>query len=88
MSPHSRLWQRWMTSGTAPALTAIEPGAIFEARNERQTIEVAEIIGVQTDDLGVGHVRFRLSYRYQHRTVDAGERTLARATFLNRFGDV
>ena len=88
MPPHSRLWPSWLTSNTVPARTAIEPGAVFEARNERQTIEVAEIIGVQTDELGVRHVRFRLSYRYQHRTVDAGERTLARATFLNRFGDV
>lgn len=85
MSSHSRFWPRWLLSEALPARRAVEPGAIFEAINERQTVEVAEIIGTRTDKLGVGHVRFRLSYRYQHRTMDAGERTLALAAFLSRF---
>jgi hypothetical protein len=85
MSSHSRFWPHWLLSEATPAHPAVEPGAIFEAINERQTVEVAEIIGTRTDELGVGHVRFRLSYRYQHRTMDAGERTLALASFLSRF---
>jgi len=88
MSPHSRFWPRWLLSEAPPARPPVEPGAIFEAVNERQTIEVAEIISIQTDELGVGHVRFRLSYRYQHRTMDAGERTLALAIFLRRFNGI
>jgi hypothetical protein len=63
MSSHSRFWPRWLLSEAMPARPAVEPGAIFEAVNERQTVEVAEIIGTRTDGLGVGHVRFRLSYR-------------------------
>jgi hypothetical protein len=88
MSSQSRFWPRWLLSEALPARMAVEPGAIFEAVNERQTREVAEIIGTKTDELGVGHVRFRLFYRYQDRTMDAGERTLALAAFLGRFKGV
>ena len=68
--------------GGAPAP---EPGTMFSNRDSSGTPEFARVIGNTIDDLGVRHIRFDLSYRFQHREVEAGERTLAQDAFQRRF---
>ncbi len=70
----------------APELPAApRPGAFYYDQGARGALELARVMDSTTDRLGVGHVRFELIYRYQQKTLSAGERTLALAAFRRRF---
>lgn len=60
-------------------------GALYFQDAARGAAEFARIIDIGTDKLGASHIRFELIYRYRHKTMSAGERTLALATFRQRF---
>jgi len=61
------------------------PGASYCDESTGGTREYAHIIDCATDGLGVTHVRFELVYRYRHKTLSAGERTLSQPVFERRF---
>ncbi len=61
------------------------PGALYYDQGARGALELARVLSGTTDRLGVGHVRFELIYRYQQKTLSAGERTLALDAFRRRF---
>jgi len=63
----------------------MRPGALYVQDGARGAAEFARIIDVATDRLGASHIRFELIYRYRHKTMSAGERTLALASFEQRF---
>ncbi len=63
----------------------MRPGACYVHDGARGALELARVLDCATDRLGVSHVRFELIYRYRHKTMSAGERTLALATFTRRF---
>jgi hypothetical protein len=77
------MWNNILNSRTG-AVT-VEPGATYEHVTERGTTEIAYVVEVSTDALGIRHIRFILSYRFQHKTTEAGERMLAIAAFTSRF---
>ena len=83
MTPLRRIFFR----NTAPPglPDGLRPGAFYVHEGERGALEMARIIDVATDKLGVSHIRFELIYRYRHKTMSAGERTLAFASFRQRF---
>ncbi len=68
-----------------PRPDELRPGAFYVHEGARGALELACIIDCATDRLGVSHVRFELIYRYRHKTMSAGERTLALAAFARRF---
>ena len=78
--------RKWLSRSAddAPVVT-IEPGALFGHMSSGRSVELARIIDVATDEFGIRHVRFHLGYRYQHKIMEAGERTLAMPSFTARF---
>lgn len=78
--------RKWLSRSDddAPVLT-IEPGALYGHMSGGHAVELARIIDVATDEFGIRHVRFHLGYRYQHKIMEAGERTLAMPSFAARF---
>jgi len=64
---------------------APSPGMTYYDEGARGAREIARVLGGTTDALGVGHVRFELIYRYQQKTLSAGERTLSLSAFRRRF---
>ena len=63
----------------------IEAGGLYGHMAHGRSVELARIIDIATDEFGIRHVRFYLGYRYQHKIVEAGERTLAMHSFTARF---
>jgi len=67
----------------------ILPGSVFErSHGEFNSVEVAEVIWVGDDVLGIPHVRFQFSYRYSNREEGQGVRILALKAFAERFRPV
>ena len=77
---------RRLLFGAAPTLPdAPRPGAFYYDQGARGALELARVIDDATDGLGVNHIRFELIYRYQQKTLSAGERTLSLEAFRRRF---
>ena len=78
--------RKWLSRSDddAPAVV-IEPGALYAHMSGEYVVEVARIIDMAADEFGIQHVRFHLGYRYQHKIMEAGERTLAMPAFAARF---
>ena len=64
----------------------LEPGSLYRHITDTNMTELASVIDTKTDEFGIRHIRFLLAYQYQHRVIEAGERTLAIAVFATRFG--
>jgi hypothetical protein len=80
------LLRKWLSrSADSEQLITIEPGALYGHMVDGRSVELARIIDTATDEFGIRHVRFLLGYRYQHKIVEAGERTLAMPSFTARF---
>jgi hypothetical protein len=78
--------RKWLSrSDDDTPLVTIEPGALYGHMSGGRSVELARIIDVATDEFGIRHVRFHLGYRYQHKIMEAGERTLAMHSFTARF---
>lgn len=69
----------------ARALPEFEPGTLYRHVTETNMTELASVIDTKTDEFGIRHIRFLLAYKYQHRVIEAGERTLAMTVFNKRF---
>ncbi len=78
--------RKWLarSADNAP-LIELESGALYGHMSAGRSVELARIIHVATDEFGIRHVRFHLGYRYQHKIMEAGERTLALPSFTARF---
>ena len=78
--------RKWLSrsAGDAPLFTP-ESGALYGHMSAGRSVEIARIIGIAADEFGIRHVRFQLGYRYQHKIMEAGERTLALTSFTARF---
>ena len=89
MVPLSTLRQWLSRSRTThelrPANDRPQPGALYAHLTDSNVIELAHIIDAAPDEFGIVHVRFQLSYRYQDRIRQAGERLLALPIFIERF---
>lgn len=72
-------------AGRSPAGGDYRPGAMFAGLTGTRTPEIARILYLTTDEFNVRHIRFALTYRYQEKMMEAGERTLSLATFAARF---
>ena len=78
--------RKWLArSADDVPVEPIEPHALYGHMVDGRSVELARIIDVATDEFGIQHVRFHLGYRYQHKIVEAGERTLAMPSFTARF---
>ena len=75
----------WGEGDGGAADDAIEPGALFAHVTSGRSVELARVIAIASDEFGIRHVRFHLAYRYQQKIMEAGERTLALASFRDRF---
>jgi len=71
--------------GRAAGSGDYRPGAIFSGLTGTRTPEIARILYLTTDEFNVRHIRFALTYRYQEKMMEAGERTLSHAAFAARF---
>lgn len=79
-------WRKWLSRSSDKApVVSIEPGALYGHMAGERSVELARIIDIATDEFGIRHVRFHLGYRYQHKIMEAGERTLAMPSFTARF---
>lgn len=67
------------------AAPEFEPGTLYRHVTETNMTELASVIDTKTDEFGIRHIRFLLAYKYQHRIIEAGERTLAMTVFNKRF---
>ncbi len=78
--------RKWLarSADNAP-LVNLESGALYGHMSAGRSVELARIIDIATDEFGIRHVRFHLGYRYQHKIMEAGERTLALPSFTARF---
>lgn len=80
--------RKWLSrSNKAGPTNALEAGALYAHVSGGRAVELARIIDVATDEFGIRHIRFHLAYRYQHKIMEAGERTLALPSFTDRFTD-
>ena len=80
------IMRQWLSRSTGGGSSdKFEPGALYGHMSAGRSVEVARIIDVATDEFGIRHVRFHLAYRYQHKIMEAGERTLAIPSFTDRF---
>jgi hypothetical protein len=71
------MFRKWLSrSADEEPTVAIEPGELYGHMVDGRSVELARIIDVATDEFGIQHIRFLLGYRYQHKIVEAGERTL------------
>jgi len=78
--------RKWLSRSSDDALTvSVERGALYGHMSGGRSVELARIIDIATDEFGIRHVRFHLGYRYQHKIMEAGERTLAMPSFTARF---
>ena len=78
--------RKWLSrSADDTPLVTVEPGALYGHMSAGRSVELARIIDIADDEFGIRHVRFDLGYRYQHKIVEAGERTLAMPSFTARF---
>jgi len=77
-------FRKWWTGG-APQRATVMPGEVYTHEAEGRSVELAQVTNTATDEFGIRHVHFRLYYRYQYKTMEAGERTLAMAAFTGRF---
>ena len=78
--------RKWLSRSADDApLVRVESGALYGHTSAGRPVELARIINIATDEFGIRHVRFQLGYRYQHKIVEAGERTLAMPSFTARF---
>ena len=65
-----------------------EPGTTFRRVHPHNIVEMAEILSVSNDDVGIPHVRY--SVRYQHPSrgdFDVALRMLALKSFADRYRD-
>lgn len=79
--------RRWRTGpeqdGLDPA--RVEVGATFACTRSRHMVETARILSIEEDESGLPHVRYASRVQRASTVFDAGSRTLALATFLERF---
>jgi hypothetical protein len=81
----ARLFRR--NPGPKAAIGGIERGGVFVSRPAGRPPELAQVLDVQRDEFGIGHVHFRLYFQYQDRLQEAGARTLALPAFRQRFSE-
>lgn len=85
MASFARL-RKWLSRSTGEGPSnGLERDAIYAHMSGGRSVELARIIDVATDEFGIRHVRFHLAFRYQHKIMEAGERTLAMPNFAARF---
>jgi len=89
-SPLSRMLAHFRASPRLPSpgkpiAPGLEPGTLYRNVTDTNMTELASVIDTRTDEFGIRHIRFLLAYQYQHRIIEAGERTLAIAVFAKRF---
>ena len=86
MLAHFRASPRLRGVGTSSVVPpGLEPGTLYRHITDTNMTELASVIDTKTDEFGIRHIRFLLAYQYQHRVIEAGERTLAIAVFAKRF---
>ena len=85
MSAESVFRRLFGRSAQARSAVGIERGALYVSREPGRAAELAEVLDVRRDELGIGHVHFRLYFQYQDKVLEAGARTLAVPTFRQRF---
>jgi hypothetical protein len=69
-------------------LQSVRPGTTFRRVHPHNLVETAEILAVSTDDAGIPHVRFSVTYQRPGRAEPGVEqRTLALRTFADRYRD-
>ena len=66
-------------------LSHLQAGATFARAGEKHVVETARILSIEDDDSGVPHVRYHCRLMHDNTVLDAGPKTLAVPTFLERF---
>ena len=66
----------------------LRTGATFARMSKTRVMETARVLGVVEDEGGIPHVRYDSRLHSADRTLEQGQRTLARPSFLNRFESV
>ncbi len=63
----------------------ITPGAVYRRNRPHNIVEVAEVMRVSDDRAGIPHVHFRVSYGHKYQFRNREVRTLALASFTDRY---
>lgn len=66
-------------------LSHLRAGATFARAGAKHVVETARILSIEDDDSGVPHVRYHCRLMHDNTVLDAGPKTLAAPTFLERF---
>jgi hypothetical protein len=74
---------QWFKAGTRRQ--EVKVGAVFRKILRGNIIEIAEVIDIVPDSMGVPHVHFMVSIQSAHQECFQEQRTLGLATFSERF---
>ncbi len=74
---------QWRSAGARQQ--EIKAGAVFRKEIRGGIIEIAKVIDIAADSMGVRHVRFVVSIQNSHRQCFREQRTLGLATFSEMF---
>lgn len=75
---------QWFKSGTRPA--DVKVGAEFRKVRRGNIVEVAKVLEIVPDCMGVPHVHYKVSIQSAHHECFEEQRTLGLASFAERFG--
>lgn len=67
------------------SVTDITIGGLYECEFAGNVIEMARVVSVEDDDMGVPHVRFRSVQYRGNEITDRGPRLLGLESFLKRY---
>ena len=67
------------------SITDVRIGGLYECEFAGNVIEVARVVSVEDDDMGVPHVRYRSVSHRGDEVSDRGPRLLGLETFLHKY---
>jgi hypothetical protein len=75
---------KWFKSGSRP--DEVKVGAEFRKERRGNIVEIAKVLEIVPDPMGVPHVHYEVSIQSAHHKCFEEHRTLGLASFAERFG--
>lgn len=74
---------QWFKSGSSP--DEVKVGAEFRKVRRGNIVEIAKVLEIAPDSMGVPHVHYKVSIQSAHHECFEEQRTLGLASFAERF---
>jgi len=75
---------QWFKTGSRPQDVTV--GSVFRNIRKGNIVEIAKVLDIAPDSMGVPHVHYSVSIQSSHRKCFEEQRTLGLDSFAERFG--